>query len=85
MATAVFAIPVLVELHVLLARGFASSSPSVAAVASTLAAALFAAGFGALLMHVPRTRELRTARRLAGLLALEAGALAAALALRLAA
>ena len=84
-ATAVFAIPVLVELHVLVARGFAerASAPSVAALASTLlAAALLAAGFGAVLLRAPRTPELRPARLLAALLTLEVAALAAALALR---
>ena len=83
--TAVFAIPVLVELHVLVARGFAerASAPSVAALASTLlAAALLAAGFGTLLLRAPRAPELRTARGLALLLTLEVAALATALALR---
>lgn len=87
-ATAVFAVPVLVELHVLLARAVAgsASAPSMAALSSTfIAAALLAAGSGALLLRAPRSRELRSARALAGVLALEAGALAAAVALRLAA
>jgi hypothetical protein len=87
-ATAVFAVPVLVELHVLLARAFAgsASAPSRAALSSTLVAAvLFAAGFGALLLRAPRSRELRSARLLAGVLTLEALALAGALALRLSA
>jgi hypothetical protein len=84
-ATAVFAVPVLVELHVLVARGVAerASAPSVAALASTLlAAALLAAGFGTLLLRAPRAPGLRTARRLALLLTLEVAALATALALR---
>jgi hypothetical protein len=87
-ATALFAVPVGVELHVLLARAFAgpANAPSAAAALSTfLAAALFAAGFGALLLRAPRTADLRAARVLACALGLEAAALAAALALRLAA
>ena len=86
-AAAVFAVPVLVELRALLAHalGESASGPSTGAVLATLAAAvLLAAGFGALLLSAPRSRELRTARVLATALALEAAVLAAALALRLA-
>jgi hypothetical protein len=85
-AAALFAVPVGVELHVLVARALAgaANAPSLAAATSTfLAAACFAAGFGVLLLRAPRTPDLRTARTLACVLALEAGALAAALALRL--
>jgi hypothetical protein len=82
-ATAVFAVPVLVELQLLLAPASPNASaPSTEAIASMLlAASLLATGFGALLLRAGRAPALRTARMLATLLALEAAALAASLAL----
>jgi hypothetical protein len=80
-AAAVFAAPAAVELYAVV---LGSGAPSVAASLGMLvAAALFAGGFGWLVVRAPRSAELRSARLLCTALAVETAILAGAVAWQL--
>jgi hypothetical protein len=81
-AAAVFAVPVLIELHRALARG-AGPTPAVEAWLLAASAAL-ACAFALVLRREPGLPALRAGRALCAALALEAAALGAALASQLA-
>lgn len=80
-AATVFAVPVGVELHALLAGSVAPGAAALAGCA--LAGGVLAGGFGALLRGARHARELRAGRVLLALLGAEATAIAAALLARL--
>jgi hypothetical protein len=80
-ATAIFAAPAAVQVYALLAG---TGAPSLAAASGILgAAALFAVGFGWLVVTAPRIPALRAARLLTAALAGETALLAAAVAWQL--